>query len=115
MVYEMKLNKDPFERIQAGIKKMEFRLYDEKRRKLQLGDTIKFSKLPEQKEIVEVEVIGLLHYPSFLELFQDISFEQIGYKDKSPEELTKAIRKIYTKEEEEKYGVLGIRVKRGKQ
>ncbi len=114
MVYEMKLNKDPFERIEAGIKNMEFRLYDEKRRKLQLGDTIRFLKLPNQKEMIEVKIIGLLHYPSFLALFADISLEKIGYQDKSPEEMAKSMRKIYSKEEEQKYGVLGIRIKRGK-
>ena len=34
MIHEMKLNESPFERIKNGTKTIEFRLYDEKRRKV---------------------------------------------------------------------------------
>ena len=40
----MKLQKSPFERIKKGTKTVEFRLYDEKRRKINIGDQIEFSK-----------------------------------------------------------------------
>ena len=36
MVHNMKLNESPFEKIKAGTKTIELRLYDEKRRKIQL-------------------------------------------------------------------------------
>ena len=46
----MKLQEDPFERIKNGTKTVEFRLYDEKRQTIQIGDEIEFSKLPELQE-----------------------------------------------------------------
>ena len=39
----MKLNKEPFEKIKSGEKTIELRLYDEKRRKIKAGDTICFN------------------------------------------------------------------------
>ena len=45
MVHQIKLNESLFERIKNGTKTIEFRLYDEKRRKIKLGDKIEFSKL----------------------------------------------------------------------
>lgn len=47
MIHRMKLNESPFERIKDGTKTIEFRLYDEKRRQIKIGDQIEFSKLPE--------------------------------------------------------------------
>ena len=45
MAYEMKLNDEPFQKIRDGKKTIELRLFDEKRRKLELGDHIIFSKV----------------------------------------------------------------------
>ena len=46
MLHEMKLNENPFERMKNGTKTIEFRLNDEKRKKIKIGDKITFSKLP---------------------------------------------------------------------
>ena len=40
MRHTMKLKEDPFERMKNGTKTIEFRLYDEKRRKIKVGDEI---------------------------------------------------------------------------
>ena len=42
MIHNMKLNESPFERIKNGTKTIEFRLYDEKRRQIKIGDKIVF-------------------------------------------------------------------------
>ena len=39
----MKLNASPFEMIKSGVKSIELRLYDEKRQKIKIGDTIIFT------------------------------------------------------------------------
>ena len=59
MLHKMKLQEDPFERIKNGTKTVEFRLYDEKRQTIQIGDEIEFSKLPELQEKLLVKVIDL--------------------------------------------------------
>jgi len=112
MLHKMKLNEKPFEDIKKGTKKIEFRLYDEKRRKLQLGDTIRFYKLSDETktETLEVEIIGLLHYNSFIDLYRDVFL--IGADESEIlEEKINLMREIYSEEEERKHGVLGISIK----
>jgi ASC-1-like (ASCH) protein len=50
MNHEMKLKPQPFVQIESGDKILEIRLYDQKRKNIQVGDTITFRKLPELKE-----------------------------------------------------------------
>ena len=59
MLHKMKLNESPFERIKNGTKTIEFRLYDEKRQKIKVGDKIEFSKLPDLDEKILVEVLDI--------------------------------------------------------
>ena len=72
MEFKMKLQSLPFSMIESGGKSIELRLYDEKRKQITIGDTIRFSAI------------------------------------NNP---TKAILKYYTREQEEAYGVIGIRIK----
>ena len=39
MVHEMKLHESPFKKIKSGKKTVELRLYDDKRRKINIGDS----------------------------------------------------------------------------
>ena len=106
MLHKMKLNDDPFERIKNGTKTIEFRLYDEKRRKVKIGDKIEFSKLPDLQEKILVDVLDLYTEPSFEELFEKI------YKDKEQaQQKANAMYEIYSPENEKKYGVVGIKIK----
>lgn len=59
MLHKMRLNESPFERIKNRTKTIEFRLYDEKRSQIKIGDKIEFSKLPELQETILVEVLEL--------------------------------------------------------
>lgn len=106
MIHQMKLNDDPFERVKNGTKTIEFRLYDEKRRKVKIGDKIEFSKLPDLQEKILVDVLDLYTEPSFEELFEKI------YKDKEQaQQKANAMYEIYSPENEKKYGVVGIKIK----
>ena len=106
MIHKMKLNEEPFERIKNGTKTIEFRLYDEKRRKVKIGDKIEFSKLPDLQEKILVDVLDLYTEPSFAELFEKI------YKDRElAKQYANAMYEIYSQENEKKYGVVGIKIK----
>lgn len=102
----MKLKNSPFERIKNGTKTIEFRLYDEKRRKIQIGDKIEFLKLPELQEQIVVEV---------LDIYKDVTFEKLFKKiftnEKEREEKTQSMKQYYTHEQEKEYGVVGIKIK----
>jgi ASC-1-like (ASCH) protein len=97
--------------MKSGKKKIEIRLFDEKRQGLHLGDIITFSKLPDLRERLRVKVTGLLRYRTFEELVRDYPMHYFGYSDDdNKQDLIASIYRIYTKEQEQKYGVLGIRV-----
>lgn len=106
MLHKMKLKESPFERIKNGTKTVEFRLYDDKRKQINIGDKIEFSKLPDLQEKLVVEVLDLYHEKTFKDLFEKL------YTDKEEiERKTESMHTIYSLEEEKKYGVLGIRIK----
>ena len=106
MEYKMKLLEDPFMRILNGSKEVEFRLYDEKRRKIRVGDTIEFSKLPDLTEKITVEVVDLYKAKTFRELLSNL-----GYQGKELEEKVQGMYSIYSKDQEQEFGVLGIKIK----
>lgn len=106
MIYEMKLKENPFERIENGTKTVEFRLYDEKRRKIKIGDKIEFLKLPDLQEKIVAQVLDLYIDETFEDLFKKIFTDEKEVKAK-----TKAMYQYYSKEEEKKYGVVGIKIR----
>ena len=103
MLHKMKLQEDPFERIKNGTKTVEFRLYDEKRRTIQIGDEIEFSKLPE----LLVKVIDLYKEESFEKLFKKVF---VGEDKEKIIEKAKSMNRFYTPEQEKEYGVVGIKI-----
>jgi len=106
MLHKMKLNESPFERIKNGTKTIEFRLFDEKRQQIKVGDKIEFSKLPEMKEKILVDVVELYREDTFQNLFRKIYSDEDEIIRK-----TKSMYNYYTPEKEKQYGVLGIKIK----
>ena len=111
MIHEMKLHPKYYDFILNGTKRIEIRLNDEKRSQINLGDKIKFLKEPDLENSFEGEVIGLLRYNSFEEMFEDYSISILADKSMAKDELIKALEEFYSKEKQQKYGVLGIRIK----
>jgi len=64
-IHILGLQPEPFEKIKAGTKIIELRLFDEKRKALSLGDTIEFRKQPEESETIHVRIVALLQYEAF--------------------------------------------------
>ena len=104
MLHKMKLQEDPFERIKNGTKTVEFRLYDEKRQTIQIGDEIEFSKLPEK---LLVKVIDLYKEKSFEKLFKKVF---VGEDEEKIIEKAKSMNRFYAPEQEKEYGVVGIKI-----
>lgn len=110
MKHEMKLRPRYYDFILKGNKRIEIRLFDEKRKLINIGDTIKFYKETDLNESFNVKVIGLLRYNTFEEMFNDFDISILSDKSMTKEELIDVLEQFYTKEEQEKYGVLGIRI-----
>ncbi len=103
----MRLHNKPFKLIENGQKIIEIRLNDKKRQLLQVGDVIEFLNRKTYKKI-NVKVIDLLCYNTFDELFKNYDAHDFGCANKNI--LFNNKYKYYTKEQEARYGVLGIKI-----
>ena len=109
MRHEMRLHDAPFKKIQSGTKTIEMRLYDEKRQVIQVGDEIEFtSRTTGEKQLTQVIAIHL--YNSFAEIYCDYDKVSLGYDIDEVASFTD-LEKYYSKEEQEKYGVVGIEIR----
>lgn len=107
--HEMNLQPRYFDFIKDGTKRIELRLFDEKRQQIQLGDIIEFTKSEDDK--FKAEVIGLLRYNSFNDLFEDFDISILADKSMTKQELLDVLSEFYTPEKQAEFGVLGIRLK----
>ena len=108
--YTMKLQPKHYYFMKNGTKRIELRLYDEKRSKICIGDEIIFYKEPLLDESFSTTVVALLHYNSFEDLINDYGIEICADKSISKKQLLSELEKFYTKEKQQKLGILGIKV-----
>ncbi|GAA0126978.1 ASCH domain-containing protein [Clostridium sp. CTA-19] len=111
MNYNMTLFEEPFNMIKDKKKVIEVRLNDEKRKSINVGDLITFHKLPHKEEKIDVEVLNKYEFKTFEQLYNNFDFSLFGCNGYSMQSMIDETYNIYTKEQEEKYGVLGIRIK----
>lgn len=111
MVYRMTLATVPFEKIESGQKTVELRLFDIKRRKIDVGDVIIFTNATDSSRDIAVSVYALHRYASFYELFKAIPLDKCGFDNEDTIEVAVAeMSKYYPEEKVKLYGVLGIEV-----
>lgn len=108
MTHEMRLNPEPFRMIKSGEKTIELRLYDEKRRKIAVGDTIAFTET-ESGERIRAAVTDLRVFPTFSALYRALPLQKCGYTEAelasaSPDDMLA----YYSLEQQQTYGVVGI-------
>lgn len=110
MNHEMKLQPKYYNFILNGTKRIEIRLFDEKRKLIELNDTITFFKAPELQESFKAKVVGLFRYNTLEDMFKDFDISVLADSSMSKEELINVFEEFYTKDEQKKYGVLGIKI-----
>jgi len=111
MKHQMKLFREPFFRIKEKKKIIEVRLFDEKRQKVSIGDEIEFSLIDNPKEKISVKVVGLSKFKSFKELYYRFHYSLFGHPHGTKlDEQLKDIAECYAKEDEDRYGALGIHI-----
>ena len=104
--HQLKLATEPFNAIISGNKTIESRLYDTKRQKIQIGDQIIFTNIDNSKQTVTAEVVGLLRYATFRDLFSHNNPRKFG--GDNVEWLENQISEFYSIEDQKIYGVIGI-------
>jgi len=107
--HQLKLATEPFNTIISGNKTIESRLYDTKRQKIQIGDRIIFTNRDNSEQTVTTEVVGLLRYATFRDLFSHNNPRKFG--GDNVEWLEDQISEFYSIEDQKVYGVIGIEFK----
>lgn len=108
----MKLKPQPFEMIYSGVKTVEMRLNDQKRRLLCVGDEIVFTNTDTGEQML-CEILRLTAYKSFEEMYLCEDLLKCGYTDEelpsaSPDDMSI----YYSLEDEAEHGTLAIEVKK---
>ena len=99
-----------FNLIKSGTKTIELRLNDLKRQKIKVGDLIEFTNRITDEKMV-VRVVDLIKFNSFSDLYKNFSKVSMGYRedeDANPSDM----ELYYSLEEQEKYGVLAIKIEK---
>lgn len=105
-IHQLRLSEEPFVAIASGHKTIESRLYDEKRRKIQLGDQIMFVNRANPAHTVTATVVGLLRYATFHDLFSHNDPRKFG--GESVEWLVCQMNEFYPLDEQLQESVVGI-------
>lgn len=108
----MKLQPQYYNYIKNGTKEYEIRLNDEKRKNIKKGDFIQFQEEPLLEEKFIVKVDDVLHYDNFNKLLNDINIELLADSSVAKVELNNDLEKFYPIEEQKKYGVVAIKLKK---
>lgn len=119
--FTMHLNGKMFDAVKAGTKTIEVRLFDEKRKLIDIDDYIEFSRMGGGDERIKKRVADLFLEETFEELFESSTFDENGDwvrqftpeqfgspKGCTTEEFVDGMYQIYSKDDEEKYGVIGF-------
>ncbi len=109
MEHKMKLAASPFQMIKSGQKTIELRLYDEKRRILNVGDIIEFTDMSDNSSKITARVLKLHIFDDFTDLYGSLPLTKCGYTqgdllNAKPSDMDE----FYSREEQERYGVVGI-------
>lgn len=105
--HKMHLKEPYFSYIKGGTKRIELRLFDEKRRRIDLGDRIEFSESNDKS--IQVRVVGLLRYDSFVDLCKDFDIAILADKAITKDDLIATLDEFYSPEQQVQFGVIGIR------
>ena len=110
--HKMNLDTEPFKMIKSGKKTIELRLFDEKRQKIKVGDSIIFTETVTGEKL-NVKVEKLHRFDSFGELYKSLPLLKCGYTEKTVADAKPSdMEEYYSLEEQKKYGVVGIEISR---
>ncbi len=112
MHHEMSLRPGPFGKIADGRKRYELRLYDEKRRRIAVGDTITFTCTADERSVM-VRVTSLHLFADFAALYATLPLTECGYTQENVSSANpRDMEQYYPPEKQHENGVLAIGVER---
>lgn len=107
----MKIGSKQLWMVRAGKKTIELCLFDDKCRQIHIGDIIELVDIEDNKDTLCVKVIGLFPFDSFETLYKHLPLLDCGYTEENLSNASPSdMNKYYSKSDQEKYGVIGIRI-----
>ena len=112
LIHKFKLKEEPFRLIESGKKTIELRLYDEKRQRVKVGDTIVFALDTNPALTLTATVVKLHRFDSFESLYKALPLDLCGYTEENIASAHHSdMDKYYSREEQAAFGVVGIEIK----
>ena len=109
--HDMHLDEEFFELIKNDKKHIEYRLNDEKRKQIKIGDTITFYKRPLEIEKIKVKVTDLKYYANLVDMYSASFEDELKFSYDSIQEVIDSTP-FYTEEKIKKYGCVAIHFKK---
>ena len=110
LMHKLNVKEKYYNMLKSGNKTIELRLFDEKRRKIKIGDTIEFSNNSDVDDKFTAQVINLYKASNFEELCENINCCDAGFS--SNEELIDVLEEFYLKDKQREFGVIGIEIRK---
>ena len=110
MIHDLNLREAYFNLVKDKIKTFEVRLFDEKRKLINVGDTIIFTCGDNKNPTLKTKVVSLLQFDSFEKMASLIPSRLIGFENCTINQIVDTYHNFYTPEQEKIYGVLAIEV-----
>ena len=104
----MSLQNQYFCLIKQGKKNIELRLWDDKRKKIKVGDVIVFHNANNTETIVKTKVVRMQLAADFRQLSKVINISQTGFDDTTT--MLRSLKEIYPLSQQQKYQVVGIEI-----
>lgn len=105
MIHIMHLDDKYFIDTKLGLKRIEFRLNDLKRKNIKVGDIINFINRSNENLSIKAKIINILYDTNFDNLVINLNRDSINYDFT---ELINSLKEIYSKEDINLFGVLAI-------
>ncbi|MBQ4472469.1 MAG: ASCH domain-containing protein [Alphaproteobacteria bacterium] len=109
-MHTMKVQTKYYHLLKQGTKRVELRLYDEKRQQIKVGDEIQFSDLSDAADTFMARVVALHRAPDFRALCDIVKPELCGFHDAA--ELVQIMEQFYPADKQKQYGVVGIEIEK---
>lgn len=111
MTHTIKVQPYYYDKIKSGEKIYEVRLFDEKRQLMHTGDTLIIKKEPLLNEEITCKITKLLRFNSFKEMATSLPLNFVGFDlSSTTKDVIKLYYSFYSKQDEQKYGVVAIKV-----
>lgn len=108
--FTMSVRHKYFELIKSGHKDIELRAYDEKRKKVKIGDKFQLLDAENPNQYIICEVLNMHVAPDFESLFKKLDIKRSGFQ--TMDELIDVVTKFVSREELQREQVVGIEIKR---